>query len=72
MIDHEKESTGEGENLPRAPTLLPSSTVPSAGSVDVHNGNRPSRVTEESSGQRKRKFASDKQSDELHEEVAHL
>ena len=71
MIAHEKESTGEGENLPRAPASLPSSTVPSAGPVDVQNGNRTSRVTEESNGLRKRKFTSDKEFDEPHEEVAY-
>lgn len=63
----EEDSIRDAEDQSQAPIIRPSHTVHSAGYCDRHNKDEISLVTEESNGQRKRKFASDTRSDGFYE-----
>ena len=66
MIAHEEDITQDVGDRARAPIPQPSRTVRSTTYIGRHNKDELPVVSEESSGQRKRKMVSDKEPDELH------
>ena len=68
-IPHEEDSIEDAEGQPRVPNLQRSATCHDTVYINQSNANEPVLVSEESSGKRKRNYASDKDSGELQKDA---